>query len=179
MRRRHGVAERAPSTTSYALRTLGTLDLHRRDGTVAEAVLSQPKRLGLLVYLAVAKRGAFCRRDTVLGVFWPDYDQERARAALRKALHFLRRELGNGVILGRGDDEIGVDPKQLSSDVGDFVTSLEKGEWRAALRVYAGDFLDGFYVSDAPEFEQWTEATRRELKSQAVRAAERLTQNAL
>jgi hypothetical protein len=27
--------------------------------------------------------------------------------------------------------------------------------WQAALTLYRGDFLEGFYVRDAPDFEQW------------------------
>jgi hypothetical protein len=30
------------------------------------------------VYLCVAGHGGLCRRDTVLGVFWPEFDQEHA-----------------------------------------------------------------------------------------------------
>ena len=44
------------------LRTLGTVDLVRSDGTVVDAVLRQPKRLGLLLYLALARPYGFQRR---------------------------------------------------------------------------------------------------------------------
>ena len=167
------------SAVRYRLKALGRLELARADGTSVDSVLSQPKRLALLVYLAVANRGALCRRDTVLGVFWPEFDHGRARAALRKALHFLRRELGYGMISGLGDEEIGVYPNHLSSDVSDFENAIRHGVLDTALGAYDGDFLCGFYVSGAPQFEQWTEATRSELKSEAVGAAERLTHNAL
>ena len=67
------------------LRTLGTLDL--RDGAMGEIrrVLAQPKRLALLVYLALAP--AAPRRDSLLALFWPELDQGRARLALRQAVH--------------------------------------------------------------------------------------------
>ena len=33
------------------------------------------------------------RRDTLLGVFWPELEQDRARNALSKAVYFLRQSL--------------------------------------------------------------------------------------
>src|SRR5690348_1937679 len=90
------------------LRTLGALDLTSSAGTSLETVLKQPKRTGLLCYLALASRLGFCRRDTVLAMFWPDYDAEQARRALRQSLYFLRRSLGPGVLVSRGYDELGI-----------------------------------------------------------------------
>ncbi|MBI4420844.1 MAG: hypothetical protein HY560_08460, partial [Gemmatimonadetes bacterium] len=94
-------------------RTLGALELTHSSGREHTAVLSQPKRVGLLVYLAAANPRGFHRRDTLLALLWPDLDQERARAALRQALTFLRHELGEDVIRTRGAEEVGVDPERL------------------------------------------------------------------
>jgi hypothetical protein len=44
--------------------------------------------------------------------------------------------------------------------------------------LYSGPFLDGFYVSDAPEFERWTEAERARLARLYVRALEDLARDA-
>jgi TolB-like protein len=41
-----------------------------------------------------------------------------------------------------------------------------------AARLYRGPFLDGFYVSDAPEFERWAEGERDRLARAYVRALE-------
>ena len=90
------------------LRTLGVLDLTGPDGTDCRAVLQQPKRLGLLAYLAVSAPRRFHRRDSLLAVFWPELDQDRARAALRRSLYFIRTALGPGVIEGRGEEEVGI-----------------------------------------------------------------------
>ncbi len=77
------------------LRTLGALELRGADGFEFRPILQQPKRLALLVYLAVATPRRFHRRDTLLGIFWPELDAEHARPALRRALYFLRRSLGD------------------------------------------------------------------------------------
>ena len=90
------------------LRTLGGLELTSSAGTSLEIVLKQPKRTALLCYLALASRMGFCRRDTVLAMFWPDHDPDQARHALRQSLYFLRRSLGPGVLVSRGDDALGI-----------------------------------------------------------------------
>jgi DNA-binding SARP family transcriptional activator len=84
------------------LRILGSTELHDANGREIGSVLAQPKRLALLVYLAAS--GGFQRRDTLLGLFWPELDASRAREALNQALRFLRKELSGSpesVIAGR------------------------------------------------------------------------------
>lgn len=75
----------------HSLRLLGPIELERDDGTVVSSVLAQPKRLALLAYLAAARPGTLLRRDTLLALFWPDADDDRARNSLRQSVHFLRR----------------------------------------------------------------------------------------
>src|SRR6185437_1097711 len=87
-------------------RTLGTLDLRAADGRELHSLLAQPKRIALFAYLCIAQPRGFHHRDTLLGLFWPNADQEHARTSLRKSLHFLRRALGDDAILSRGDEEV-------------------------------------------------------------------------
>jgi serine/threonine-protein kinase len=68
------------------LRTLGAIDLRKSSGDVVRAVLAQPKRLALLVYLATAKPSGFHQKDTLRALFWPDADDHHARHALNRAL---------------------------------------------------------------------------------------------
>src|SRR3989454_4389221 len=91
------------------LRLLGGLNLRRDDGRELDSALTQPKRVALLAYLALAAPHRFHRRDTLLGLFWPELDQDHARAALRQALHGLRQALGPVTLTGRGDEEVGLD----------------------------------------------------------------------
>src|SRR3954466_15306590 len=107
--------------------TLGVLDLRAPEGREFRAVLQQPKRLGLLAYLAVASPRRFHRRDTLLGLFWPELDQDHARAALRRALYFLRAQLGPEVVAGRGDDEVGVPEEALWCDAAELDRALDGG----------------------------------------------------
>src|SRR3954469_18781364 len=91
--------------------TLGAIDLRGEDGEDRLAGAAQPKRLALLAYLAVAPTPAFQRRDTLLALFWPELTEDRARSALRKALHYIRAALGPDVVITRGDEEVRLDAK--------------------------------------------------------------------
>src|SRR5437867_1936198 len=115
------------------LRTLGAVDLRDRDGREIRAVLAQPKRLALLVYLAVARPRGFHRRDTLLALFWPELEQGRARAALRKAVLVVRQGLGAGrgegegeTLIGRGDEELGLAPGAVSCDAAAFERAVDE-----------------------------------------------------
>lgn len=151
------------------LRTLGTTDLRLRDGPPIDAILRQPKRLALLVYLALAAPGRFQRRDTLLALFWPELDQDHARSSLRRSLSFLRKALPEPLILTRGEDEVMVDQSLLWLDALEFERRLP--EPSAALQLYQGDFLAGFYVSGAPDAEQWLDGERRRLRLRALDSA--------
>jgi serine/threonine-protein kinase len=156
----------------FELRTLGGLELLRTGDGADRAIPMQAKRLALLAHLAALPPHAFRRRDTLLLLFWPELDQEHARGALRQALHFLRKTLGEGAILTRGEDEIGLEPAAVCSDARRLEAAVAGGQPEAALTLYRGDFLDGVFVSDAaPELEDWISAERLRLRGLAVKAA--------
>ena len=151
-------------------RLLGAVHLSSAEGHELRAVLAQPKRVALLAYLAAASPGKFHRRDSLVALFWPELDQEHARAALRQALHGLRRSLGSGAIAGRGDEEVRLDDRVVWCDVIAFEAALAAGDHAEALRLYGGDLLDGFFISGAPDFERWLEDHRAALRRRAVQA---------
>jgi serine/threonine-protein kinase len=134
--------------------------------------LHQPKRLALLTYLAVARPYGFQRKERILLLFWPDSDEERARAALRKSAYALRQALGSEAIQSRGDDDMAVDPRLFRCDVREFAAAIADGRPADALDLYHGDLLDGFHLDGAsPEFEQWLESERARLRKDVAQAA--------
>src|SRR2546425_1234364 len=155
---------------------LGGLDLRRSDGRDLESILTQPKRVALLAFLAAATPYRLHRRDILLGLFWPELDQNHARAAVRQALHGLRQGLGTDVVTSRGDEEVGVDEQRLWCDVRAFQHALEASHWSSALELYRGGLLEGFFLSDSPEFERWLEDERTRLRNRACEAAWTLAQ---
>src|SRR5438876_12044605 len=158
------------------LRILGGLNLLGAGGRELSSVLAQPKRVALLAYLAAATPRRLHRRDSLLALFWPELDQEHARAALRQALHGLRYALGDGVLVTRGDEDIGLDAERIRCDVVEFARAAEVGRLADALAVYRGDLLEGFFIRGAPEFEQWLEDERARLKAVALRSATQLAE---
>src|SRR5213083_115081 len=158
------------------LSMLGRLSLTGADGREVRGLLGQPRRLALLAYLAAASPQGFHRRDTLLALFWPELDQEHARAALRQALHVVRDALGADAVASRGDEEIGLDFAQVSCDVAAFERALRIGQLEEALDLYRGALLEGFFISDAPEFEHWLETERARLQLAAAGAARALAE---
>ncbi len=153
-------------------RTLGTLDLRDAgDGRALQSVLAQPKVTAVLAYLALARPRGFHHRDTLLGIFWPEVSQERARHSLNQALYVLRRAFGEGVLVTRGPDEVGLDFDRFRCDAVEFDVKLGVGDSTGALELYGGDLLSGFYLSGCSDFERWLEPERSTLRERAVRAA--------
>lgn len=150
---------------------LGTLEL-RRGEDEEDTFLAGPKRVGLLVYLALARPRGFQRRDKLLPLFWPERGQKAARNALSNMLYHIRRVLGREVIVNRGAEEVGVDSEVLQVDATAFEEALDRDEVHQALGLYRGDLLDGFHVVDAaPAFDHWLEQERRRLRSRAAEGA--------
>jgi DNA-binding SARP family transcriptional activator len=155
------------------LRSLGGLDLTDLDSRgELRAVLVQPKRLALLVYLALVNSERFRRRDVLAGLFWPELDGAHARGALRQALRFLRGQLGPDVLVNRGEEEVGVNPQTLRCDATEFDRACDAGEWAGAIELYRGDLLVGVFAGNAAaEFEHWVDSERARLRRRAAAAA--------
>ena len=144
------------------LTLLGQVDLSDDSGRRIQSVLSQPKRVALLAYVAMAGRGRFVRRDELTAVFWPRRNDDRARKALRDALYFLRRALGDDILLTPGD-EVGLDWDRFECDAVELLEAVEAGDEERAREVYGGELLPGFHVSGARPFEEWVEGVRGEI----------------
>ncbi len=163
---------------SIRVNTLGSLDVRKCDGLAATAVLKQPKRVAILAYLAVARSNGFHRRDTLLGLFWPEHDTSHARMSLRQALSGLRRDLGSDVIITRGSEDVRLKSDGCVCDAREFGAALSADDWERAVDLYKGPFLHGLYVSSAPGFEQWVEAERDRLARAYAEAVEHLAAQA-
>src|SRR5712692_5894467 len=157
-------------------RLLGTLHLTDAEGREVNSLLTRSRRLALLAYLAAAAPRGLHRRDTLLALFWPELDQEHARAALRQALHVVRDALGDDVVVTRGDEEVGLDFDRLWCDVAAFDDAVATGRLGEAFAYYQGHLLEGFFISGAAEFERWLESERARLRQTASRSAHALVE---
>lgn len=153
----------------YRLFLLGKIDFRDDFGSELRAILAQPRRLAVVAYLAV--RADARRRDELIGLFWPEQPQERGRQALNKAIHFARHALGDGAIVSRSAEDVALDRSYVWCDVVAFEEAVASGMFAEALALYRGELLPGFYVKDAPAFDEWLEAERARLRRLAADAA--------
>ncbi len=166
----------ASASLSYRLRTFGPPALLGADNdTFLGKHGHHRRRLALLAVLAAAgTRGR--SRDPLLLLFWPEVSQTRARHSLDQLLYALRGSIGESVF--EGTNPLRLNPAVVVSDVGAFNDALERGDFEAGVDAYLGPFLDGFFLTDAPEFEQWAESERRRLAAMHATALERLAVSA-
>jgi adenylate cyclase len=161
---------------AFHLRLFGTPSIEAEDGSLMTGRVSQRHRLALLALVALAPGGRLSR-DKLLGYLWPESDPEKGRNLLKVATYILRSTLGEDALLSEGD-ELRLDANVVRTDAVDFEGALEGGDHTGAVALYKGPFLDGFFLSDAPEFEQWVSRERQRLAAGYSRALESLAEAA-
>jgi DNA-binding SARP family transcriptional activator/tetratricopeptide (TPR) repeat protein len=143
------------------------------------------KATAILSYIAVEGTTS---RDYLTAMLWSDAPADRARSALRRTLSALR--------LGTGQEYVVADRAQVALTG---PVELDVHEFRAAVgathdhghapgdvcercvpdlmkatSLYRGDFLQGFSVRDAPQFEDWMRATTEQIRLEMGDAFNRL-----
>jgi TolB-like protein/DNA-binding SARP family transcriptional activator/Flp pilus assembly protein TadD len=108
-----------------------------------------------------------------VALLWPEHDSERARHQLATALYDLRKAAGEDLIVATGDD-VRLNPACVTCDVSEFEAFLSGGAREQAVQRYTGPLLDGFFLSDAPEFEHWIDGERDRLARLYAQALEEL-----
>src|SRR5919112_688549 len=149
-----------------------------RDGMTVE--VDTRKAIALVAYLAVAHRRH--TREALATLLWPEYDQSRARAALRRTLSALAKARTEGW-LEVDRESVGLNRDELWVDVDRFHGRLAECQTHGhaetdvcpdclpplaeAVALYRDDFLAGFGLRDSPNFDDWhffqAESLRREL----------------
>lgn len=157
------------------LKTLGGLWIEGDEGAALLGV--RPRRLALLAILAAAgSKGA--SREQVLAVLWPESEPDRARHALSQTLYSLRQDLGADVVVATATD-LRLDTARVSTDIEDLRQAMAARDWWRAGALYAGPFLDGFFLTGAPQFERWADEERATLERDAMRAVEQSSRDAM
>ncbi len=150
----------------------------RIERDAAPVRLDTRKTTALLAYLTLTNHPV--SRERLAAIFWPEFDQERAPANLRRSVASLHGALP-GQWLAAERDKIGVRlSKELWVDVLQarlFIAAVkrhahddEEGcpDCRAwleqAAALYAGDFLEGFSLPDCSEFDDWQLAERESIR---------------
>ncbi len=155
------------------------------DGEPVSAFMSQ-KVPALLAFLAVSGRAQ--RRDDLAALLWGEMPDADARNNLRQALANLRKLLDPCLTITRETVELNAEPP-VFLDTTAFETALalppglpvenRAAALTAAAALYTGDFLAGFFVREAPAFEEWMLGQRARYREQALLALHTLTQHHL
>ena len=125
----------------------------------------------LLVYLACQDRPL--GRDELAELLWPERTQEQSRMNLRGAIYRLRGQIEPYLLITR--QNLALNPHAtIDLDARQFERYLAAGQLAAAVALYRGDFLEGFYLDGSPAFEQWALLERERLRTLALSAYERL-----
>jgi DNA-binding SARP family transcriptional activator/uncharacterized protein HemY len=151
--------------------------------------LDTRKALALISYLAMTRTSH--GRDTLATLLWEDYDQSRARAALRRTLSVLNSALGEEQ-LEIDREWVGLAPHaRLSVDVYEFQKHLAECQEHdhpithvctrcvtplsRAAAIYRADFMAGFTLRDSPSFDEWQFFQAETLRRDLAGVLERLT----
>lgn len=157
-------------------RTLGPIEV-TVDGAPAPAEMLWRKHLALLLYLARSPRHTRSR-EHLIGLLWADRTEAAARHSLSEALRVIRRHAGQDA-LEITVGQVGLVPGSVELDVDRLEQLAAAADWVAASELVAGEFLEGFGVPDATEFEDWLAAEREQWRGRSVevlvRCADHLT----
>jgi TolB-like protein len=157
------------ANVSPRARLFGAAAIETPEGPLAGRAV-QRHRVALVALLATAKRGARSR-DQIIDLLWPDATSERGRRLLSDSIYRINRALGAEALATRGDS-VELKRAVLSSDVADFELAVQHRDWERAIDLYDAPFLDGFYLPDAAEFDQWMELERHRFAKAVEEARE-------
>lgn len=126
-----------------------------RDGKEVALPVQRRVRSALIVFLAAE---ADVVRERLLGVFWPESDEEKARHALSQALYELRQQLGEWLITSGDRLRIATD---VDLDAQRFAQAVNNQQFDTALKWYRGPFLACVDKLPATKpFETWLDSQR-------------------
>jgi DNA-binding SARP family transcriptional activator/predicted ATPase len=140
----------------------------------------------LLAYLVVEADRPH-RRDSLVGLLWPDWPERTARTNLRNALANLRKAIGDRnatppfLLISRETIQFNT-ASDAWVDVAAFTNLLKSKDspqqiirrLEEAVALYRGNFLEGFHVKGSAAFEDWCSLMRERFQRQVLTALHRL-----
>lgn len=122
------------------------------------------RTVALLGYLAAERREV--GRDFLAALFWPDQASSKGRSNLRRELHNLAKILPDSWALDR--QAVAFLPSNgIMVDIYKLLELQAQGRWDEAAELLGGEFLEGLFLDDNLEFENWLLAERERWRNQA------------
>lgn len=126
-----------------------------------EIIFPYNKVKALFYYLLVNKKAS---RDELAGLLWTDEEESIAKKNLRNAIYKIKQTFNEEVIISPKKSMVMVNPNiDINIDIDTFLND-EDGNMEA----YKGEFLQGFFVKNAEEFEDWIIKTRDNLREKYI-----------
>jgi DNA-binding SARP family transcriptional activator len=122
------------------------------------------RTVALLGYLVAEERPV--ARGFLAALFWPDEPASRGRSNLSRELHNLAQILPDCWDLDRQTVAF-VPSAEVTVDLYTFVQLETEERWNEAAELSGGEFLEGLYLDDNLEFENWLLAERERWRGRA------------
>ncbi|MCA9873859.1 MAG: hypothetical protein KC441_09395 [Anaerolineales bacterium] len=158
-------------------------DVHVRQADEQDIVPElSTKALALFCYLV--ETGHTHQRTSLTGLLWGEKPEEDARRSLRVELTKMRRFLNGYLDTTRQTARFSREaPYWLDTEAFEHFLQLaqtavgaaQRAYLREAVTLYTGEFMAGFMVSDAPDFEEWILVQRERYRQGAIQALDQLT----
>jgi DNA-binding SARP family transcriptional activator len=131
------------------------------------------KAIALLALLGVTGREH--SREQLADLLWPEADNAKGRASLRRTLSVTAAAMGEGLAISRA--AVTLDPAAIQVDVREFETLTARQDAASlerAVQLYRDDFLSGFVLRGCPDFEEWQASVAEGLRQSLARGLQRL-----
>lgn len=157
---------------SLRLHFLGSPRIER-DGRFIET--DTRKAVALLAYLALTR--SYQTREVLAALLWPEMNEERARAGLRRTLSALRAAVGDEALhvtrdgLSLNETQVWCDAVAFKTGVSAVLHAAQRDDCTDCLprmeetvALYRDPFLSGFSLRDSAEFDDWQTAETEYLR---------------
>lgn len=159
--------------TDFDIRLLGTVQALRMGQPVKG--FRAYKVLGVLGYLAAQDRPVM--RGSLAMIFWPELDEPKALAELRRALNNLGALLPGCIEADRLSVWVApaARPRIDLFAFDELAGRSDVAAWEQAAALCRGEFMAGFYLDECADFETWLLAERERWRQKASALLGRLT----
>lgn len=127
------------------------------------------KAEAIFYYIAV---GRSVERSRVMGIFWPEEPEDKARKNLRNALYSIRQAFDNEVITNVGQRLLCLSDQVTFETDCDFLRDPEAAAGE-------GEFLEAFVLKETPDFDDWVQQIREDIRSERLSKLQRVFQSEL
>ncbi|MAU00107.1 MAG: hypothetical protein CL608_23450 [Anaerolineaceae bacterium] len=134
--------------------------------------LDSGKARALLCYLAV--NGRIHSRHSLANLLWGELPESDARRNLRGVILKLRQflepylQISHQTVAINPDAPVWLDTAVFQSSL--HTNAKDGAGWQTAVQLYRGEFLQEFYIRQAPDFDNWLQEQRAWFHNQAVTA---------